>query len=82
MQKYEVEFENERGKTECKFKFEVGGSDGKTEYKLKQENDGEMRIEYKKANLKCKIKVNRTENGYRFVYNNGYVDEISVSENI
>ena len=82
MQKYEVEFENERGKTECKFKFEVGGSDGKTEYKLKQENDGEMRIEYKKANLKCKIKVNRTENGYRFVYNNGYVEEISVSENI
>lgn len=41
-----------------------------------------MRIEYKKANLKCKIKVNRTENGYRFVYNNGYVEEISVSENI
>lgn len=82
MQKYEVEFENERGKTECKFKFEVGGSDGKTEYKLKQENDGEMRIEYKKANLKCKIKVNRTENGYRFVYNNGYVEEIPVSENI
>ena len=81
-QKSEVKFEEEHGKTQCKFKFETKGDQGKTEYKLTQNDNGELCIKYESEKTECKIDITRIEGGYRFTYKNGYSEDIIVENNI
>ena len=77
VREFELEIENENGKTEISLDVKTNGVQGKTKYKIvKGEKDGEFTIKYTVNAAKNNIKAERTETGYRFTYGNGYSEEV------
>ena len=74
---FQIEIEDENGKTEVTFKMEIENAPEETEYKIiKGDVNGKFKIKYEKGKEKGFITVESIEGGYKLTYNNGYSEVI------
>lgn len=72
IQKTKIEFEEENGQTEIKFKLEKNGNFDGAEYKIVKRSDNKYDIRREQNGKKTYILAEKTEQGYKFTYSNGF----------
>ena len=72
----EISFEEENGKLELKIEVENKTAKTETEYKIISEND-KLFVKYELNDVKGRISITETVNGYVFDYDNGYSETIT-----
>lgn len=73
----EIEIEEEYGKTAIKVELEKGDDDNEVSCKItKGTKDGTFVVKFENS-AKSKIRVEKVENGYKFVYDNGFEETLS-----
>lgn len=72
IQKTKIEFEEENGQTEIKFKLEKNGKFDGAEYKIVKRSDNKYDIRREQNGKKTYILAEKTEQGYKFTYSNGF----------
>ena len=72
IQKTKIEFEEENGQTEIKFKLEKNGNFEGAEYKIVKRSDNKYDIRREQNGKKTYILAEKTEQGYKFTYSNGF----------
>ena len=72
----EISFEEENGRLELKIETEDKTSKTETEYKIVSEN-GKLFVKYELNDVKGKITVTKTSDGYTFTYDNGYTETVT-----
>ena len=76
MDEKEISFEEENGRLELKIETEDKTSKTETEYKIVSEN-GKLFVKYELNDVKGKITVTKTSDGYTFTYDNGYTETVT-----
>ena len=72
VQKSKIEFEEENGQTEICFKLETGGKFDGAEYKIVKRSANKYDIRREQNGKKTYILAEKTEQGYKFTYSNGF----------
>lgn len=72
IQKTKIEFEEEDGQTEIKFKLEKNGNFEGAEYKIVKRSGNKYDIRREQNGKKTYILAEKTEQGYKFTYSNGF----------
>lgn len=72
IQKTKIEFEEENGQTEIKFKLEKNGNFEGAEYKIVKRSGNKYDIRREQNGKKTYILAEKTEQGYKFTYSNGF----------
>ena len=72
IQKTKIEFEEEDGQTEIKFKLEKNGNFDGAEYKIVKRSGNKYDIRREQNGKKTYILAEKTEQGYKFTYSNGF----------
>ncbi len=78
IQETEIEIEEENGKTEIKFELEKGGKKDGVEYKIVKRSENKFDIRREENKKKSYILAEKTADGYKFTYSNGFSESINL----
>lgn len=76
VQKTEIEIENENGKMQLKLEVEAGQTE--KEFKVECIGENKYLLKYETETDEAKIIVEKISDGYKFIYENGYEETVTV----
>lgn len=77
IQETSIEIEKENGLAEIKFEFENNGTPDGVEYKIVKRAENKFDIRREQNGKKSFILAEKTDDGYKFTYSNGYFENVN-----